>query len=291
MMVVIFLQGVFSEPFFERAFRVNEPMATTTLTGATGTPAPHRAARFVPGVYGNRWGGLRRICAIVLGTWRAARQIRILEKSMGGIAEAQTERHRVMTDWAFEMLAALGMDVRTIGKGSDKPCLLVANHLSYADIPLMMAVTPTVFVAKKQLSSWPVFGKAMRSVRTVLVDRDSRDSRKNAADAVAPAILNGKEWVTIFPTGTTTLDEAKPWRWGAFVIAKRYGILVQPVRIRYTPKRKAAYIDKDIFLPHLWSLTTTPGGVHATVEFGEPFYVDDPQGDAERHWRWVREGL
>ena len=246
---------------------------------------------FVRRTRGNRWGGLRRILGIILCTSRAVTAIMRSEKAQGGVRQAQEARHLVMIAWAREAMEILGVQVTTLGRAHDQPCLLIGNHSSYLDIPLMMAVTPTVFVAKAQLKSWPVFGKAMVSVGTVFVERESRHSRKGAAEAIAPSILNEKQSVTIFPSGTTTIDEVKPWRWGAFVIAKRYGIPIQPVRIRYTPARTAAFIGQDLFLTHLWRLATCPGGVQATVEFADPIVVTDPQADALKWWQWCKEGL
>lgn len=281
-MTIIFLQGL----FLTRLFLVGKrSMPSTTLS-----PEPVDL-RFVEKARGNSWGGLRRIFEVVRCTTRAVRAILKNEKEKGATSESLKERHAVMVGWARNCLDILGIHVRTQGRASETPCLIVGNHFSYLDIPLMMAVTPTVYVAKKQLESWPVFGHAMKTVGTVFVERDSRDSRKGAADAIAPRILNDKQTVTIFPSGTTTLDEIKPWRWGAFVIAKRHGIPIQPVRIRYSPLRKAAFIGNDLFLTHLWRLATCPGGMTATLEFGEPFFVTDPQADATKWWNWCREGM
>jgi 1-acyl-sn-glycerol-3-phosphate acyltransferase len=36
--------------------------------------------------------------------------------------------------------------------------LLVSNHLSYLDIILISAITPSVFVSKAEVRNWPLFG-------------------------------------------------------------------------------------------------------------------------------------
>jgi 1-acyl-sn-glycerol-3-phosphate acyltransferase len=205
----------------------------------------------------------------------------------------QAEIHAVMHAWGAQMLALLGVKIQILGsrQPNTQPTLFVANHLSYLDVPLIMALAPVVFIAKKQLKSWPLFGPAMQTVGTVFVDRDSQNSRKNAADAVAPKILNDKQSVAIFTSGTTTMDEKKPWRWGAFVIAKRYRLTVQPIRIRYSPIRTASFINQDYFLTHLWGVASCRGGIQATVEFGEPLQIEDPEADAQKVWEWCRDGL
>src|ERR1017187_2296693 len=52
--------------------------------------------------------------------------------------------------------------------------LLVSNHLSYLDIPVMASLTPAVFVAKHEIKSWPVIGWLARLAGTLVIDRDRR---------------------------------------------------------------------------------------------------------------------
>lgn len=52
--------------------------------------------------------------------------------------------------------------------------LLVCNHLSYLDIVVLAAITPCVFVAKREVKKWPVFGWFARLAGTVFVHREQR---------------------------------------------------------------------------------------------------------------------
>src|SRR5687767_15347845 len=38
-----------------------------------------------------------------------------------------------------------------------KPCLYVANHMSWLDILVLSAVRPMCFIAKKEVAGWPLF--------------------------------------------------------------------------------------------------------------------------------------
>ena len=49
--------------------------------------------------------------------------------------------------------------------------LLVCNHLSYLDILVLSALAPCVFVAKREVKSWPVFGWFAKLGGTVFVHR------------------------------------------------------------------------------------------------------------------------
>jgi 1-acyl-sn-glycerol-3-phosphate acyltransferase len=54
------------------------------------------------------------------------------------------------------------------------PFLVVSNHLSYFDPPLMVVSTgePLIFVAKKELFSMPVFRHVVRFFEAIAIDRD-----------------------------------------------------------------------------------------------------------------------
>lgn len=259
-------------------------METTLPTNATAPSAvsPSRSARTLESA--------RRFGRILARTVHHTRRIRKLARTHGTPLPGPL-RHPIMTTWAGEMLDAMRVRVRQIGTPArDEAVMLVGNHVSYADIPLLMSVTPVVFIAKKQIASWPVFGDACRAVGTIFVERDSNASRRDAGQAIAPKVKEEKQSIAVFPSGTTTMDEAKPWRRGAFRIAYENGLRVQPIRIRYTPMRRAAYLMEDAFVTHLWGVLGSDG-VEATIEFGEPQRIEDPDRDCERLWQWSRAGL
>ena len=200
--------------------------------------------------------------------------------------------HSTMKGWAELMLKTLGVQWEALGDDGtlDTPAIVIGNHMSYLDIPMLMSQLPVSFVAKKQISRWPVFRHACRAVGTVFVERDSGSSRRTTAESIGPYVQRERRCVAVFPSGTTTTDERKPWRWGAFLIAKRHSIPVRPFRLRYQPLRRAAFIDDDLFPVHLWQLLQR-GGVKATIEFHPLVEVTDPKRDAEHWWAWSREGL
>jgi 1-acyl-sn-glycerol-3-phosphate acyltransferase len=233
-------------------------------------------------------GNSIRFAQILHTTWRAASDLFRAEKSPTGRTREFT--HHIMESWAKDLLRILRVEVTQIGQPNLAPTLFVGNHISYLDIPLLMSAAPTVFIAKKELANWPFFGRGMKSVGTLFVDRSSTHSRKNAADAIAPFIQNNQQSVTLFPSGTTRLIEEKPWRWGAFLIAKRNNIPLQPFRIVYSPARRIAYIDDDFFPTHLWRLLGSKN-LKAEIEFHPPIQVQDPEQDALKWWAWSREKL
>ena len=52
--------------------------------------------------------------------------------------------------------------------------LLVCNHLSYLDIVVLSSIRPCIFVAKRDVAAWPLFGWLARAAGTIFVDRERR---------------------------------------------------------------------------------------------------------------------
>lgn len=197
---------------------------------------------------------------------------------------------RIKFQWAENILSRLKVELKIQGKASElNPLLFVGNHISYLDIPILMkAARDSSFVAKQELSAWPVFGAAARHLDTVFVKRDSAVSRTLARQGIHDALAEGKR-IIIFPSGTTALEEKKTWKKGAFEIAYEKNVMIQPFRITYKPLRAVAYIDEDIFPLHLNSLFSFEK-IEAEVEFHPPVKVLDPLNDC-LYWQYWSRGL
>ncbi len=67
------------------------------------------------------------------------------------------------------------------------PQLLVANHVSWTDIPALGTLHSISFLAKREVAGWPIIATFARLQRTVFVDRESRKSIREANAAMAAA--------------------------------------------------------------------------------------------------------
>lgn len=184
----------------------------------------------------------------------------------------------------------LNLEVRRLGRIEplQTPALFVGNHMSYLDIPLLMSQVPVVFLGKQEIAKWPVLGAAGRRAGMVFVKRESDGSRRQAVRAIAECLQARGMSLGLFPSGTTSLDEARPWRTGAFRIARELGFPIQPFRLTYEPIGRAAFVGEDLLLPHLYRLLQA-GRISARIEFGEPRMIGDPEADARELWAWSRE--
>jgi 1-acyl-sn-glycerol-3-phosphate acyltransferase len=119
---------------------------------------------------------------------------------------------------------------------ADGPLIFASNHCSYLDVLPLMALLPVdfVFVAKKEVWSWPFIGTFVRKQRHLAVDR--WDAKRSVDDArSASAAVRAGTAVLFFPEGTfMRATGLRPFRLGAFETAAETGRPVVPLALRGT---------------------------------------------------------
>ena len=163
---------------------------------------------------------------------------------------------------------------RLEGRGSrhvprQGPVLLVANHSSVADPPLVGAVTPrhVSFLAKAELFEIPLFGRFIRALNARPVRREGSDP--GALRTALRALDNG-EVLLVFPEGTRGPEGVlRPGKAGAGMLAALSGAPVVPVYISGSGRAwpRGARLPK-------------PGKV--TVTFGPPMRFSAPGGSGRK---------
>lgn len=117
----------------------------------------------------------------------------------------------------------------------DGGAVLIANHRSMLDIPVIASHFAPHFLSRGDLASWPFLGRLAQHAGTVFVDRTCKRSGASAIRELSRLVSSGKS-VIIFPEGTTHIgDEVKAFRAGAFVTAARANVPVVAVGIAYHP--------------------------------------------------------
>ena len=95
--------------------------------------------------------------------------------------------------WQRFVCFLIGIRVTVTGApADDRPLLLLSNHNSWLDIPILAGVAPVSFIAKKEVAGWPVVGFLARAQRSVFVDRTRRQATGAHADEVAEPALQGR---------------------------------------------------------------------------------------------------
>ncbi|MGW0585381.1 lysophospholipid acyltransferase family protein, partial [Streptomyces sp. NPDC002920] len=177
----------------------------------------------------------------------------------------------VIRRWSRAVVRAAGIRVRVTGAPAPGTggLLLVANHISWLDIPLMATVRPARMLAKLEIRQWPVAG-AVASPACLFIDRDRLRALPETVARIAGVLRSGQA-VAVFPEGSTWCGRAQGhFRRAVFQAALDAGVPVQPVRIRYrygsgAASTAPAYVGSDSLLTSLWRVTSARGLV-AEVE-------------------------
>jgi 1-acyl-sn-glycerol-3-phosphate acyltransferase len=149
--------------------------------------------------------------------------------------------------------------------------MIVSNHLSYLDILAYSALVPCVFVAKKEVASWPVLGLFARMAGTIFVDR-TRRMKVADANLRITQVLQAGIVVVLFAEGTSSDGRTVlPFRSSLLEPAALSQCPVAPAAIRYhlddgsVPDEVCYWRDMTL-LPHLLNLLTK-SSVRAEVAF------------------------
>lgn len=189
--------------------------------------------------------------------------------------------------WHRMALKLLGIRIQIVGEpAAGRPLLLVANHVSWADIPVLGSVARVSFVAKSDMITWPVFGLFARLQRSVFVERERTRSSGRQAGELGERLAAGDVMV-LFAEGTTADGNAvAPFKTTLFGAANAAlaateveDVTIQPVTIAYTRlhgmpmgrlhRPYAAWIGEEDLAPHLGRMLAE-GAVDVEVHFGEP---------------------
>jgi len=134
---------------------------------------------------------------------------------------------------SFFRLAGLGFSLEGLERLPERSSVVVANHASYIDGPLLYAALPPRFgfVIKKEISKVPLAGWLLHRLGHEFVDRhDKSESAKDTRRILKAAFGGGS--VAFFPEGTFTATPGLArFHNGAFVTATRAGMPVVPVVI------------------------------------------------------------
>jgi 1-acyl-sn-glycerol-3-phosphate acyltransferase len=197
-----------------------------------------------------------------------------------------------------QVCRVLGITLRVEGKvRADGPVLLVSNHTSWLDIPVLSAVAPVSFVAKKEVGSWPFVSSLARLQRTVFVDRTKRQAAGDAATEIMDRLKTG-DAIVLFAEGTSSDgNRVLPFKTSLFGAVKsgrtkeapdaegvRAQPMVQAVAIVYTHlhgvplgradrPRVGWYGDMEM-QSHAWELLGF-GPLIVTVSVGPPVPLSD----------------
>lgn len=187
------------------------------------------------------------------------------------------------------LLACLGVRVHVKGEpAKGRPLLILSNHSSWLDIPVLGSRLPLFFVAKSEVEGWPLVGLLAKFQRTVFVNRQRRQETGTVNREIAERLKEGDP-VVLFAEGTSSDgNRVLPFR-TALVGAVRDAfedadeVTVQPLTIAYVKlqglpmgrvhRAKAAWFGDMDLAPHLLEVLRH-GAIDVVMTFGPPLTID-----------------
>jgi 1-acyl-sn-glycerol-3-phosphate acyltransferase len=202
-------------------------------------------------------------------------------------------RRRIPSFYHRMICAVLGVRIDERGQRMpEHPLLIVANHSSWLDIPIITAVAPVVFVAKSEIAGWPVFGMLARLQRSVFVDRARRQKIGDVNAEIAQRLAEGDP-VVLFGEGTASDGNRVLAFRSALIGAARDALAdaehtgrvwIQPLSIAYTrlqglplarrDRPRVSWYGRRPLPPHLMGVASR-GAIDVTVTWGEPVAFDE----------------
>jgi 1-acyl-sn-glycerol-3-phosphate acyltransferase len=197
-------------------------------------------------------------------------------------------RRRIPVFYHRTMCALLGVRVRVIGAPIDaRPMLIVANHSSWLDISVITSAAPVVFVAKREIASWPFFGLLAKLQRSVFVDRDRRSKTSEVNAEIAQRLAEGDP-VVLFGEGTASDgNRVLPFRTALIGAARdalatadgAQQVWIQPLSVAYVSfqgirmgrlqRPLAAWYGKMNLVKHLGTIGRR-GAIDVVMTWGDP---------------------
>ena len=184
----------------------------------------------------------------------------------------------------------LGARITVVGEMcAGRPLLIAANHVSWIDISVLTALAPVVFVAKREVATWPLFGLLARLQRSVFVDRAQPHRTGKVNREIAGRMAEGDP-VVLFAEGTSS-DGNRVLTFRSSLIGSAHAafdatggrVFVQPMAISYTGvggfpagrqhRPRVAWYGGMELVPHLLGVLRR-GAIDVTVSWGEPVACD-----------------
>lgn len=180
----------------------------------------------------------------------------------------------------------LNIKMEVEGDVPSEPGIIMANHRSYFDVAIVRSLNPCVFVAKSSVRSWPIIGFGADAMRTVWVNRNSKESRQKTRAQLKQRLEEGLS-VILFPEGTTTIGpDIAPYKPGMFFTVAEGEFNLYAVAIEYEDP-SIAWVDKDLFVPHFFKIFGKKK-IRVKVAFSQTMRNSDGEMLREEVETWTR---
>ncbi len=141
---------------------------------------------------------------------------------------------RAVRWWLGRIPRIAGVRVHARGVPADGPVLVVYNHVSWLDIPVLGGLESVGFLSKAEVRRWPMIGWLAARTGTLFIRRGANMSNA-VSEAIAGDLRRGRR-VHVFAEATTTDgSDVRRFHPRLLAAAQDTGSPIQPVAIRYLP--------------------------------------------------------
>ena len=171
---------------------------------------------------------------------------------------AKKRRDAIKQNWLNSFSAILNLHITQEGTLPEEGSLLVSNHISWLDIVVIGKFLPAYFVAKSDISGWPVIGFLARQAGTIFIRRGDKKHVKEINERMI-WLLKQQSNIIAFPEGTTTKgDDVLGFHASLFQPALLTKAPIQPIALEYIgpSKELAPFVGDDDFVSHLLRILT-----------------------------------
>ena len=141
--------------------------------------------------------------------------------------------------WATRVIQWMGIHYRVSGVENLQgvpPAILVSNHASMIDIPLLFAAIPRSFrmVAKRELLKVPFIGWVILRGGFIPIHRQNREEALQSLTRIREHLDNGIDFYLAAEGTRSKSGELLPFKKGPFVLAIELGVPIVPVTLKNT---------------------------------------------------------
>jgi 1-acyl-sn-glycerol-3-phosphate acyltransferase len=168
--------------------------------------------------------------------------------------------------------------------------LIIANHMGFLDVPVMLTYFPSVFIIKMEMRRVFYFGRCLERQGHVFVERGDQKSRRSAGKGIMK-VLKQNDRIIVFPEGRASPGaerlEFAPF---SFVLAKRLKKRVEACVIDYLPNRKM--LEWDVNRPMRPQIVELFGRfrTHISLEFIPSEILEDEGEEAALRYHDLIQG-
>ena len=146
---------------------------------------------------------------------------------------------RIIHSWARHILRILEVEYKILDPhgfefNPDRPYIIMSNHASHFDIPLIYAAFPrnTIgMISKKELFRIPIFGRGMKLGGCISIDRENRYRAMKDLEAAEKRMLDGVRFWIAPEGGRSRTGKIGDFKKGGFKIALDVKAIIVPVTI------------------------------------------------------------